>query len=364
MRIENNIFLRAFSDETRKRLLETAMRKTYSDGQIIFREDDSSDGVYLVISGQIELIKDSPGDRQITTLAVVPEGQCFGEMGVLDDSGRSTGARARGETTLLKLPTEPLMEIIRSEPGEVCLHIVRRISAYLRETNKRLVDEMLRKERLQLVGEMAGSIIHDFKNPMTSVQIAAELIGKKSLDDDTSECCRLIREQVARMVAMAAEILDYSQGEMKLRKEVISATAFLERTTFLNKDYLQENRVSLQCVSTDGMLEIDVNRMLRVMQNLIGNAVRAMGDAGGRIDVEASRPDEHSIELRVSDNGPGIPERIRQTLFDPFVTEGKQKGTGLGLAIVKRIVDAHGGSISYASNPGEGTTFTIRLSGD
>lgn len=361
MNKEDSSFFAAFTEKARQRLLDVTTCETHPDGVILFKEGDASDGVYLVLSGQVELTKTAPGDNRIAVLATVPEGEYFGEMGVIDDCGRSTGARTLGETRLAKIPAAPLMDILRREPGEVCLHFMRRISEYLRATNSRFVGEILRKGRLQLVGEMASSIIHDFSNPMTSIQLAVELLSKQRQDKEVVECCQLMKEQVERMVAMAEELLDYSRGELRLNKETTTVKALFEKVEFLNRHYLQKNNVALRLEAVDAPLKVDTNRMLRVIQNLLNNAVQAFGPDGGTVHFQAEKPDEHTVELRISDNGPGVPERVRETLFEPFVTEGKRRSTGLGLAIVKRIVEAHEGAISFVTKTGKGTTFTIRL---
>jgi signal transduction histidine kinase len=95
----------------------------------------------------------------------------------------------------------------------------------------------------------------------------------------------------------------------------------------------------------------------RVLQNLLTNARDAM-PSGGRVTIGVSC-DEASVSIEVIDNGAGIPEEIRDRLFNPFVSQGKSEGTGLGLAIVKQIVDSHGGSVSFVTEECVGTTFTL-----
>ncbi|MFZ0926264.1 MAG: ATP-binding protein [Halobacteriota archaeon] len=102
----------------------------------------------------------------------------------------------------------------------------------------------------------------------------------------------------------------------------------------------------------------DPHLMHRVFGNLILNAIQAMPD-GGTLSVSASAQDG-SVAIRVHDTGVGIPDELKDKLFRPLFT-GKAKGTGLGLAVVKRIVDAHGGTISFESVKGRGTAFTITL---
>ena len=134
----------------------------------------------------------------------------------------------------------------------------------------------------------------------------------------------------------------------------------LSQFEFLTRDYLTASKVQLRIEACDDVVDVDAQKMLRVLQNLVNNAAEVLQEEGGMIHVGATRRDS-KVEIRVSDNGPGIPEDLRGRIFDPFVTYGKEKGLGLGLAIAKSFVEAHGGSIELAPEAKTGTTFLIRL---
>ncbi len=109
------------------------------------------------------------------------------------------------------------------------------------------------------------------------------------------------------------------------------------------------------------IIEAEENKLLRVLQNLVGNAIDACDERkDGLVRIEVHDRGEH-CELVISDNGKGIPEQIRNNLFEPFVTFGKTGGTGLGTAIVKSVVDTHKGRIRFETATGKGTTFFIQL---
>jgi signal transduction histidine kinase len=112
--------------------------------------------------------------------------------------------------------------------------------------------------------------------------------------------------------------------------------------------------------AADVLVNADENKFLRVVQNLVANAVEAFNGCGGRVELTAGVSEE-GVQIKIHDNGPGIPEAIKERLFEAFVTYGKHSGTGLGTAIAKSIIDAHGGQISFQSHCQEGTTFYIRL---
>jgi len=104
----------------------------------------------------------------------------------------------------------------------------------------------------------------------------------------------------------------------------------------------------------------DPKKMERVFLNLTINACEALAERKGQIVFEVTS-DSDQFQIRISDDGPGIPESIRSNLFDPFVSEGKSNGTGLGLAIVSKIVHDHGGSVVVESTSEKGTTFLVTL---
>jgi signal transduction histidine kinase len=145
-----------------------------------------------------------------------------------------------------------------------------------------------------------------------------------------------------------------------LVKERVSLQNLLEQFQELNEQFLQQAKVRLEICPSTVILSADAGRLLRVLQNLVGNAADAMAPAGGRILLDVRETDA-VVELMIQDEGPGIPEAIREHLFEPFVTHGKRHGTGLGLAIVKATVEAHGGSIRFETALGAGTTFFLQL---
>jgi signal transduction histidine kinase len=121
-----------------------------------------------------------------------------------------------------------------------------------------------------------------------------------------------------------------------------------------------ESGVELVAEAPHDLVLVDQDKLLRVLQNLVNNAVEALGRTGGHITIRGVAV-EGGHDITVSDDGPGIPETIRERLFQPFVTHGKTNGTGLGMAITKSIVEAHKGRISFTTKSGVGTTFRIFL---
>jgi signal transduction histidine kinase len=222
-------------------------------------------------------------------------------------------------------------------------------------------DELIRAERLSLVGRMASSIIHDLKNPMTTIKGYASVLGRKDLAPEKRErFAKVITHSVDTLVEMTQEILDYAKGGGPLQPEEIQVGEFiLDLCAFVERDFEEKGLTLEHRLDYSGPLSMDVAKMRRALYNITSNARDAMG-SGGSLTI-ATRLTDKIVEFSLSDTGPGIPLEIQDTLFEPFVTHGKATGTGLGLAIAKKTVEDHGGTIAVQSQPGRGATFTIQI---
>jgi len=359
MELKAHQFFSFFNSTVADELQRAATIKTFPARAILFEEGEPSDCLYLVLSGQVELCKRAEHGSYLT-IAYAGANDFFGELGVLDGSVRSTRGVAVEETLLAAVPREPILAVLRSVPGQTAIDVFTRTIQHLRLTDERYVAEVVRKEKMALIGEMAGAIIHDLRNPCHGVLMSSSVIGRLHEDETTQRCCKIIQNQVHLMHAMVEDLLDYSRGTHKLSKESISLDELLQRFVFLHQDYLRQRQVELDIQPAEAAVDVDVTKLLRVLQNLVYNAAEAFEDARGRITISCRGLDGW-VELCVRDNGPGIPEEIKDRVFSPFVTAGKKSGTGLGLAIAKSIVEAHAGQISCESKRGEGAAFLVRL---
>jgi len=356
-----NSFFSPFSPKSREILLAASRVESHPGGVRLFEENAPPDSVYLVLSGEVEIVKKADPEEE-AVLATVGPGGYFGEMGVLDDQGRSASARTRGPAELMVIPAEVFLRTLKLEPSSASLYFLRRIDDHLRLTSARFVAEILRKEKLHAVGEMAASIIHDLRNPMAGIRLHAELVQMLcESNEEVIDSCRAIMRQIDYMGAMVGDIIDYTRGEARIEPKRISVNELFGEVELLTGELIRKSGVECIFRPLEAEIRVDKNSFIRVFLNLLSNAADVLVEGGGRIAVEAVRKDDSTIELRVTDNGPGIPEEVRQTFFDPFVTSGKRRGIGLGMAVVRSIVEAHGGSITFETESGEGTRFIISL---
>jgi signal transduction histidine kinase len=352
-------FLDGFSSPARERLLECMVHEEYADKAYLFREGDEADGVYLVLSGQVEIVRVAGQREQV--LDVISFGDYLGEVAVLDGFGRSTSARARGSTSIAKIPGSDLLDVLAAGPGELPLKLFRRVLTHLRRTTDEVVREIVHKEKLTLVGEMASSIMHDLRNPVTSIRLSADLISMDLPEGKVPKWCDGIRLQCDRLVAMAAELMEFSRGETRIALSPATTSEFIDQFQTLIEGYLANTDVDVRFCADDAPIEIDMMRMHRALQNLVTNAVEALHVTPNPSINVAAAVQNGAFQLTVQDNGPGIPEAIQSRIFEPFVTHGKREGIGLGMAIVRNIVTAHHGTITFETAPGKGTRFLITL---
>lgn len=234
------------------------------------------------------------------------------------------------------------------------------IHASIAIQNAKMAQELVNSERLAVIGRMASSIIHDIKNPMTTIKAYAQVIRKKIGEGETIQLVDEVIRQIDRLVNMAQEILDFSRGVTSINFTKIKLGDFLDGVVaFLARDF-ERNKIEIEKnFEFDDEVEIDVDKMTRVVFNIAHNSRDAMPE-GGKFIVKTWREDDFFF-MQFTDTGKGMPEEVKKKLFEPFVTYGKKHGTGLGMAITKKIVNEHKGDIFVESELGKGTTITIKL---
>ena len=328
----------------------------------IFRAGDASDSIYLVLDGRVKILATMEAGPSCL-LAQMETGSFFGEYGVLDGSARSACAVAATDCELARVPKEQLLAELNHMTGSQALGLMHHVLGSIRASNTRQLQELLQRTRMSVLGESVGSIAHDFRNPLAVISLSADLIGRQSkANPELTEMAGIIGEQVTRMNSMVEDVLDFSRGTIRLERIPLPANLILERFERLNRGFLEGAGVALEVApaAEDLFLRADLQKMLRVIQNLVNNAAEMLQDGNGRIKLRATASADE-VMLCVTDNGPGIPEAIRARLFEPFATAGKVHGIGLGLAIVKAIVTSHEGTIQVETETGQGTTFGLRF---
>ncbi|MFB8791528.1 MAG: ATP-binding protein [Potamolinea sp.] len=359
MDLESHKFFSFFDPEQSAELCKITIVENVPSQKVLFEEGDLSDYLYLVLEGQVEFRKRT-GSNQYQSLTKALPNSFFGELGVLDGKPRSTQAVVYEDAILAKIPGNRLMDILYAAKGQAVIKLFSYMIQRLRESTDEYVKQLVHKEKMVLVGEMLNTIIHDFKSPLSGINLASGMVKEQHPDEETIEWCDMIQAQAQRMSAMAEEFLEFVKGNAVLNKQPVNLVVALKRFEKLNRVYFNEAKIEFVMQVADAVVKVDENKLMRVVQNLVSNAVEAFKGFGGRVELTAI-VNEEGAHLTIRDNGPGIPEVIKDRLFESFVTYGKHSGTGLGTTIAKSIIDAHGGQISFHSSSQDGTTFYILL---
>jgi signal transduction histidine kinase len=250
-------------------------------------------------------------------------------------------------------------------------------------TREAQMQESLREnEKLRMVATLAAGIAHDFNNLLGSINGLAELCQLQA-EPGSRQARNLgrIRQAGDKAAALVRQMLDFSRQSPKAEQRVRASELLAHAQDLLRAALPPHVALGVQ-VREDAPLNIDLVQMEQVLLNITGNAAQAISPAGGQVQIVVDRaepasqaasapgdggdaldaPPRRHLRVQISDNGCGMPAELLPRIFDPFfTTKPVGQGTGLGLAAVHGIVSSHGGVIEVASQPGQGSSFSIFL---
>lgn len=381
---ESFIDIRIFKDIP-KHDLETIYEKVecrhYDHEETIIQEETKGDNVFVLTSGKVRIVKEVNDERTEVLGYYSEKGGLFGEMAILEDKPRSAGMIADSECEILTVSKENFINLVETVPP-FSLAVAKNISQFLRETDARLIkslkdeneqlrhanfmlqetqEALINKERLALIGRMASTILHDMKNPMSTIGGYAQLIKlRKHTQAQLNNYADIISRQVGQFTSMAQDLLTFAQGGDEIQIKSMPANVYFNECCESLDLKFSEREIKFEAdIQFEGDIRIDGARFYRVMDNIAVNALDVL-EPGGTFKIQTIEVDT-GLRIIIEDNGPGMSEEVKQNAFKEFYTFGKRKGTGLGLAIVKRVVDDHDGVIRIESQLGEGTQFVIDL---
>ncbi|MEM3464323.1 MAG: GAF domain-containing sensor histidine kinase, partial [Candidatus Bathyarchaeia archaeon] len=218
--------------------------------------------------------------------------------------------------------------------------------------------QLLKAQRMAVIGELAGMVGHDLRNPLTSIAGAAYYLKKRltpKTDGKIREMLDLMEKNIAYSNKIIDDLLDYSR-EIKLELAESNPKSIVRET--LSAIKVPKNVHVVNLTKSKPRIEVDVGKLKRTFLNIIRNAIEAM-PKGGTLTI-TSRMVGDNVEFVFSDTGIGMSKKTLRNLWTPLFTT-KAKGMGFGLPICKRFVEAHGGSINVESNFRKGTTFTVTV---
>jgi signal transduction histidine kinase len=228
--------------------------------------------------------------------------------------------------------------------------------------NIHLTQERIHFERLSAFGRMIGSLVHDFRSPLTAIRGYAGMLGALNLvSAEREEYSHLAIEECDRLNAMINELLEFTRGgRSRLEIRNISLRDYLEDLRPAIRAHFKDGAIRFEMkLGYEGPVYLDPDRMSRAVLNVVSNSSQAMTGKGLFILRTERRDNEVLIEFQ--DTGTGIPEEVRHRIFEPFFSYGKAQGIGLGMSITRKIVEEHGGKVELSSELGHGTRVRFVL---
>ena len=220
---------------------------------------------------------------------------------------------------------------------------------------------LLRAERIASTGDLAAGVAHEINNPLGIIQNYVEILSLSTEDEESREQLSQIKKELTRIVEIVGSLLSFSRVQTNPQR-TFSIHTLLDEVILLLGHKLRDKDVKLVRKYTEASVFIKgyENKLKQLFMNLIMNAFEAVL-TGGIIRVETESFKEH-IEISISDNGYGIPDKVNSDIFKPFFsTKMTKTNTGLGLSICQHIAETHKGIITFESHPGNWTTFSVKL---
>jgi signal transduction histidine kinase len=322
--------------------------RVISEGKGFFTNDP------LNYPGHVGLPIGHPPLKSFLGVPLVSQGKTIGIVAV----GNREGGYGKDELEALEALAPAMVEAFLRKRAEVQLEDYKKnLEKLVEERTKQLKDA----ERLAAIGATAGMVGHDIRNPLQAIlgdlYLAREEITgmpnnerKQAMNDSLAE----IEKNIEYINKIVADLQDFARP-LKPNAEETDLKRIIDE--LLAKNGLPENvKVSIK-VETEKVVA-DSTFINRIMYNLVTNAVQAMPN-GGKLTIRAYNEANETV-ISVKDTGVGIPEVVKSKLFTPMFTT-KSKGQGFGLAVIKRMTEALGGTVSFESTEGKGTTFIVRL---
>jgi len=242
---------------------------------------------------------------------------------------------------------------------------------------KKSRDKLVQSEKLAAVGQLAAGIAHEIRNPLTSIKMIVQLLGRRLQADETErESIQAVLDEINRLEIVISGLLDFTRP-MEMTLKPVDVTDVVNEVLKLMEADLRHRKIQLVKHVDETLPEVmlDADRMKQVFMNVILNSMQAM-PAGGTLIVKVTSQqstvnrgletsdyglETNEVQVEISDTGIGMSQEVLARAFEPFFST-KSGGTGLGLANVKKIIEQHGGSIQIESKEGQGTRAIIKFS--
>ena len=237
--------------------------------------------------------------------------------------------------------------------------VIALVTGWLVERERKKSRALLKARSLAAVGKTVSEVAHDMKNPLMAIGGFANQVARNlKRDDPNRKKLELVLRETSHLESLVREMLDFGRP-LQLDLEEVDLNDVVRESTIVSEPLAKKHHVELKMgLGKVGILEIDADRLKQVFSNLLANAFQA-SPSKGTVNIRTSRNGPWAV-VEVEDRGSGIPAEHEQEIFEPFYTT-KKDGTGLGLPISRKIVEAHGGKLSFRPRTGKGTIFSVHL---
>jgi signal transduction histidine kinase len=365
-------------------------------GDVIFHQGERGYSVFVIGSGSAEAFLEGRDGTEIS-LAIMPSGEVFGEMSVLEKRPRSATMRANESSIVLEIDGLKFRHLLDAHP-EVELRLLLKMGERLRSTNEKLeglrftldqrVDERTKtlaelnmqleasNARLQeldrLKSDFVSDVSHELRTPLTSIKGFVDYLleGQAGeLNPVQKDCLARVHGNAVRLTRLINDLLDLARieaGRVKLHLAPIVPWDVADEVIEEMRPLAAESRVSLIIETPQPGIHVlaDRDKLHQILLNLVHNAVK-FTPAGGQVRIGVQWSVDGSVVTTVRDTGEGIPAEELPRVFEKFYQLGdeevEKKGSGLGLTITQKLVELHGGRIWVESEVGAGTTFCFSL---
>jgi signal transduction histidine kinase len=229
------------------------------------------------------------------------------------------------------------------------------------ESVRTIEDEIELSRRLAAIGRLTSGVAHEVKNPINAIVVHLEVLRQKmqNMDPDTCRHVDVIGSEIQRLDRVVSTLVDFTRP-VELRLAEADLRTLVDDVAQLASPEAERHGVKIERhVPNDALpVKVDSDLVKQALLNVVLNGVQAM-TSGGVLALSALREDG-AAQVKVSDQGGGIPPAIRDKIFNLYFTT-KQKGSGIGLAMTYRVMQLHNGSVDFDSVEGQGTTFRLRL---
>lgn len=212
--------------------------------------------------------------------------------------------------------------------------------------DQRLIEERAQQLKLASMGRLSASIAHEVRNPLAAIRHANSLLAERLDDPAQARLARIVEDNTVRIDRIVGDVLSIARRE-RAADEAIDVPAFLKGflPEFVAASGADPRRISVR-LETDRPIRFDSNHLRQVLFNLLGNALRYASQDESAVLIEWREREPHRLELKVADDGPGLPTEMLEHAFEPFFTT-ESRGTGLGLYLARELCNANAATIRY-----------------